>query len=320
MLPRCRWPVERPFALPPVEARQMPAGNHRPHNAIAIDVQPARREPMNWRVWIVPWQFVDFCKRSRRGIWSGVQSNDCTRESQHRSPDRPVHWTHGDAVESGVDPLVFGGIDGLIGLYILVPLPVAVGVEDERRPSLGFHFIVGLVEHLRVQPSYRSTAATAARPQRVVGGLRKYQVMGTKTGVNERELPRLGIVHGQLPAARFEREQNRRRMARPFFAERWIVTRANPGGDPDSSLFIKHGIVDVGLAVPNGFLSPIRRRRWGLIVAARWRLRVTDWHADAGRCGAHWVEDRQIVNAKSCGAVNCSVGVQCGMPRVGGIF
>src|SRR5438876_1023701 len=122
MLPRCRWPVERPFALPPVEARQMPAGNHRPHNAIAIDVQPARREPMNWRVWIVPWQFVDFCKRSRRGIWSGVQSNDCTRESQHRSPDRPVHWTHGDAVESGVDPLVFGGIDGLIGLYILVPL------------------------------------------------------------------------------------------------------------------------------------------------------------------------------------------------------
>ena len=179
---------------------------------------------------------------------------------------------------------------------------------------------MGLVEHLRVQPSYRSTAATAARPQRVVGVLRKYQVMGTKTGVNERELPRLGIVHGQLPAARFEREQNRRRMARPFFAERWIVTRANPGGDPDSSLFIKHGIVDVGLAVPNGFISPIRRRRRRLIVAARWRLRVTDWHADSVRCGAHWVEDRQIVNAKFCGAVNCSVGVQCGIALVGGNF
>src|SRR5437879_12368485 len=120
---------------------------------------------MIWCVCMVPLQCVDFCKRSRRGIWSGVQSNDCTRESQHRSPDRPVHWTHGDAVESGVDPLVFGGIDGLIGLYILVPLPVAVGVEDERRPSLGFHFIVDLVEPLRRKPSYRSSAATASPPQ-----------------------------------------------------------------------------------------------------------------------------------------------------------
>src|SRR5580704_4949814 len=152
----------------------MTAGNHRPHNTIAINVKPARREPVNRRIWIVPWQFVDFCKGGYRGIWSRVQPNDCPWESQDRSPDRPILWTHSDAVESGVDPLVLSGIDGLTRLHILIAFSVSIGVENKRGPALRFFFIVGFVEHLRVQPSYCSSSSSAARPQCIVCILGKH--------------------------------------------------------------------------------------------------------------------------------------------------
>src|SRR5271156_1065806 len=152
----------------------MTAGNHRPHNTMAIDVEPAGREPVNRRIWIVPWQFVDFCKGGCRGIWPGVQPNDCARESQDRSPDRPIRWTHSDTVESGVDPLVLGGIDGLIRLDILIAFSVCIGVEDKCRPALRLLFIMGFLEHPRIQPTYRSSAATAACPQCIVAILGKH--------------------------------------------------------------------------------------------------------------------------------------------------
>src|SRR5205807_6728569 len=100
------------------------------------------------------------------------------------------------------------------------PLAVAVGVEDERGPTLRLLFIVGLIEQFCVQPPYGSSASTAARPQGVVGILGKHQVMRAKTGVNECYLLCFRIVHGELPATGFEREQHRRRVARSFSAER----------------------------------------------------------------------------------------------------
>src|SRR6266478_3314375 len=161
----CRsWPVERAFAFAPVEVCQMPTGKHCPHNAIAIDVEPARRESVNRGIWIVPWQFIYFCKSSCRRIRSWVQPDNGARKTQHSSPDRSIRWADGHAVESSIDPLVFGRINGLIWLHILIPLSVPVGIEDERRPTLRLLFIVGFVKHLRVQPADRSSATTAARP------------------------------------------------------------------------------------------------------------------------------------------------------------
>src|SRR5437773_12150004 len=122
MLPCRSWPVERALALAPVEACQMPTGNHRPHNAISIDVKPARRESVNRRIWIVPWQFVYFCKSSCRRIRSWVQSDNGAWKTQHGSPDRSIRWADGHTVESGIDPLVFGRINGLIRLHILIAL------------------------------------------------------------------------------------------------------------------------------------------------------------------------------------------------------
>src|SRR5580704_10071744 len=123
-------------------------------------------------------------------------------------------------------------------------------------------------------------------------------MMRTKTGVNERDLLRLWIVHGELPAARFERKGDCRRVARTFFAERWILARADSGGNPDSPLRIEHRVVHVGLAVPDRFVSPIGGRFHRLVVCARWRLRIANWHTNLARYGAHRVEDRQIVNAE----------------------
>jgi hypothetical protein len=58
----------------------------------------------------------------------------------------------------------------LIRLDILVPLAVAVGVKDERRPALRLHLVAGLLEHLAVQPAHDAYGrAASAGPQRVVG-------------------------------------------------------------------------------------------------------------------------------------------------------
>src|SRR5580700_7980590 len=119
-------------------------------------------------------------------------------------------------------------------------------------------------------------------------------MMRTKTGVNKRDLLRLWIVHSELPATRFQGEQDCRRVARAFFAKRWIFARADPGGNPDSPLPIKHGIVDIGLAVPDGFVPPIWRRCRDLVVCARWRLRVANWHSNLNRYSPNRIEDRQI--------------------------
>src|SRR5258705_3155192 len=136
MLPCRSWSVERSFASAPVEARQVPAGNHRPNNSVTIDVEPARREPVTRRVWIVPRQFVYFCKGSCRRIRSWVQPDNGSRETQRGSPNRSICWAEGHAIESSVDSLIFGRINGLIRFHILISLSVAVGVEDECRPPL----------------------------------------------------------------------------------------------------------------------------------------------------------------------------------------
>src|SRR5215470_17423394 len=142
----------------------MAAGNHRPNNSVAINIEPARREPVNRSFWIVPWQFVDFRKSCCRGIGSRVQPDYGTRKTQYRSPDRSIRRADGDTVESSIDSLVFSSINGLVRLHIFVALSVAVGIEDERRPALRLLFIVGFVEHLGVEPADCSSATTAAGP------------------------------------------------------------------------------------------------------------------------------------------------------------
>src|SRR5437870_3188898 len=134
--------------------------------------------------------------------------------------------------------------------------------------------------------------------------------MGAKTGVNERELLGSWIVHGELPPAALKGKQDRRRMGRPFLAEGWVVAWTNSGGDPHSSFFIEHWIVHVGAAIPNGFVSPIRRRNSRLVVCARWSLWIAHSQFDLTRRGPNWIQHRQVIHAEFCGPIDWTIGIQ----------
>src|SRR4030095_13899801 len=145
VLPRRLGAVERPLALPAVEAREMSAGERRPHDAVAIDVHAARPVPRKGRL-------EDFRERGPRGVRTRIEADDVAGIAEHCAPDGAVVRVHTDAIEGRHDPLVLGGIDRLIGLDVLVALAVAIGVEDERCPALCFLLVAGLVEHPAIQP------------------------------------------------------------------------------------------------------------------------------------------------------------------------
>ena len=128
--------VERPVAFAPVEAREMTARQRQPDDSVAIDVHAARPVSIHGRLGLVPRHLVDFRQSGGRWVLAGIQPNDRAGKAQHRAPDRTIDRTHADAVEARHDPLVFGRIDWSVWLHVLVALAVAVGVENERRPTL----------------------------------------------------------------------------------------------------------------------------------------------------------------------------------------
>src|SRR5881628_26745 len=99
VLTSCGGPVERPLAFTAIEAREMPAGERRPDDALAIDVHAAR--PVSGQGWL-----EDFGERGRRRVGSRIEPNDVPGEAEHRAPDGAVDRVHADAVEGRHDVLV----------------------------------------------------------------------------------------------------------------------------------------------------------------------------------------------------------------------
>ena len=284
----------------------MSARERRPHHAVPVDVHAPRSIPRQRRL-------EDLGQSSRRGIRSRVDADDVAGESEDRAPDGAVGGVHGDAVEGGHDPLVLGGIDGLVRLDVVVPLAVAVGVEDERRPALRSHLVTGLVEHLAIQPAeYAALRPARARPQRVVGVLREYQMVGGEARTDQGDLPRLGIVPGEMPVGLLDREELGRRMVRSLLAEVRIRGRTHARGEPDPPLLVKHRVVHARLAVPDRVRPPVRRRRRGVLVR-RGRVGITHEHPDLRRLVLHGIEHREEIRALLGSAVDHPVGVD---PRV----
>src|SRR5947208_2807896 len=120
----------------PVEAREMTARQWQPDDSVAIDVHAARPVSIHGRLGLVPRHLVDFRQSGSRWVLAGIQPNDRAGKAQHRAPDRTIDRTHADAVEARHDPLVFGRIDWSVWLHVVVALAVAIGVENERRPTL----------------------------------------------------------------------------------------------------------------------------------------------------------------------------------------
>ena len=195
-------PVQRPLALAPVEAAEVPARERHPVDAVAIDVAAARPVAGKRRL-------VHFGERGLRRVRARIDPHDVAghRESHHRSPDRAVHRIHGDCVKVDREPPVLRGIVRLAGLDVRVALAVAVGVENERRPALRTFLVAGLLEHPAIQPADDAVAAdAAARPERMVRVLGEDQVMRRKARADQRELARLRIVHGEMPRSPIHRE------------------------------------------------------------------------------------------------------------------
>src|SRR5436190_1269960 len=119
-------------------------------------------------------------------------SHDSTWEAEGRSPNRAV-WSGRHGVKSGVDAAILCWISRLVWFSVVVPLAVAVCVEDERRPALRFLFVTRLVEHLCVEPA--DDRATAARPQGSIRVFGEHQMVRAEARVDVRELFRFRVVH-----------------------------------------------------------------------------------------------------------------------------
>src|SRR5262245_17864468 len=169
MLSGRRRTIERYLAFAPVEAGEMSTRQGGPKNAVSIDVSAARSVAVYRSFGLVPWNFKNFCQGCRRWIVAGTHADDRAGEAEHGAPDGAVHRAKPDAVVTCDDPLVFCRIDRLVWLDVFVALAVAIGIEDERSPTLRLLLVARLVVHLGVDPAQDAAGrAAAAQPQRVV--------------------------------------------------------------------------------------------------------------------------------------------------------
>src|SRR5581483_12194861 len=122
---------------------------------------------------------------------------DAREAAIHRlAPDRIVDRARHDAVERRGDALVFRGIDRVFGPDIRVALAVAVGVDDERGPSLRGDAVLGLAEFLDIEPADDAAAGARtarAHPKRVVGVMSEIKMMRREAGVDHVPLAGRGI-------------------------------------------------------------------------------------------------------------------------------
>src|SRR5262249_5941890 len=177
MLTCCSRTVERALAFATIEACEMAACKWSPNDAVARDIESAGREALNRGFRIFPRQFVDFSERGLGRIRPWVDSDNPTWKTEDRSPNGTIRPIDSHAIERTGAAFILHWIDGLIGLDVRVALAVAVRIEDERRPTLRFLFVAGLIEHLHVQPTNDITTAAAGRPERVIRILCELQVV-----------------------------------------------------------------------------------------------------------------------------------------------
>src|SRR5262249_57319204 len=111
------------------EAGEVAARQRQPLHAVTADVSAAWTEA--WRR-----RFVNLSESGVRGIGAGYGPNHISGISHDCSPDGTVRRTHCDGVGVNKDAFVLRRIHRLVGLYVYIALPVALGVEDEPCPSL----------------------------------------------------------------------------------------------------------------------------------------------------------------------------------------
>src|SRR5262249_7337342 len=245
--------IERALALLAIEARDVAARERHPCHALSVNVEAAhaeagRRTP------------VHFSQRRLARVRAELDADDPARMADVRSPDRAVGRTRRDSVEAEAEPLVLGRVLRLTRLDPGVALAVAVGIDDQGRPSLGLPRVARLPEHLRVHPAEQGQLVlkVVAEPQGVVGVLAEVEVVSAEAGVDERELLGPRIVDGDLPRVLHEPVGGPREridlpggMARRRGAvRRWMLGRAARSRVVDAPLVVHHRVVGIDPRVP----------------------------------------------------------------------
>jgi hypothetical protein len=135
-----------------------------------------------------------------RRIETRIDANHIAGVSQRGAPDRPVGRAHGDRIQTGDDALVLlCRVDRLVGLDIVVPFAIAVGVENEGRPALRFLLVAGLLEGLAIEPADdRGLRTAGAGLQRLVGVRGEVQMVRREAGADQGELAGRRVVHRQM--------------------------------------------------------------------------------------------------------------------------
>src|SRR3984957_499803 len=131
----------------------MAAREHRPDHAAQSDVDTARTERAFRRL-------IHFRQRGVGRIGARIDADDIAglvdagEAAVHRlAPDGIVDRARHDAVERSGNALVLGRIDGVFRADIGIALAVAVGVDDERSPTLRGDAVMCLAELFGVEPA-----------------------------------------------------------------------------------------------------------------------------------------------------------------------
>src|SRR4029079_19296251 len=112
------------------------------------------------------------------------------------------------------------------------------------------------------------------------------QVMRGKAGADQSDLSGLWFVHREMAVGALDGEQLGGGMFGALFAKGRVLRRTNPGGEPHTPPLVEHWIVHAGLAIPDGLIAPVRRRRHGMVLRGR-SLWIAHKHFGLGRLVVH---------------------------------
>src|SRR5204863_3834184 len=105
---------------------------------------------------------------------------------------------------------------------------IAIGIKDERRPTLRLLLVASLLKRFPIQPANDAAlGATCAGPQRVVGILGEDQMMRGKAGTDQSDFAGLWFVHRKMAVGAVDGEHLGRWMFGTCLARGGVLRRAN---------------------------------------------------------------------------------------------
>ncbi len=150
----------------------------------------------------------------------------------------------------------------------------------------------------------------------MVGVFGELQVVRAIAGIHKPVITRGRVQNCQLPPGAFGGEELSRRMSRALPTKVRVVGAANPGGVPDAAGVIQHGVVGVGLAVPDDLFAPVGGRRVHRVLAGTRRIGVA-YGGFEGRCPiGERIQHREVIGTELRRPVNLAVAVDRGISPI----